>query len=212
MIGFEDTLREMPVIAILRGVRPGEAVSVAGALWTAGIRIVEVPLNSPEPLTSISLLAEAFSGRLIVGAGTVLCPHSVEKIRAAGGRIIVAPNTDAAVIRKALDCELEPIPGFATATEAFAACDAGARYLKLFPAASFGPSYVKALNAVLPEDARIIAVGGVGAPHLASWWDAGAKGFGLGSEIYRPGQSPEETARAGALVVAAVNRLSRRSS
>jgi 2-dehydro-3-deoxyphosphogalactonate aldolase len=209
---FEDCLREMPLIAILRGVRPQEVVAVADVLCAAGIRIVEVPMNSPQPLKSVSLLAEAFAGRLIVGAGTVVKPEWVEEVHAAGGRIIVAPNTDPAVIRKALDCELEPIPGFATATEAFTACDAGARYLKLFPAANFGSSYVKALRAVLPAQACLLAVGGVAAPNLTEWWNAGIAGFGIGSELYRPGQSPEETARAAANLVAAASRLTPRST
>jgi 2-dehydro-3-deoxyphosphogalactonate aldolase len=211
MMRFEDAFRDMPIIAILRGVRPQEVVAIARKLFAAGIRIVEVPLNSPEPLKSISLLAEAFADRLVVGAGTVLDPEAVDTIRGAGGKIIVAPNTEPSVIQKALECEMEPIPGFATATEAFTASRAGARYLKLFPAVNFGPSYVKALNAVLPEPINVIAVGGVTAPQFAEWSQAGAKGFGLGSELYRPGQSPEETARVAAVVVAAVNALSRRS-
>jgi 2-dehydro-3-deoxyphosphogalactonate aldolase len=206
---LDDALRDMPIIAILRGIVPTEVIGIADVLWAAGIRAVEVPMNSPEPLKSVSLLADRFADRLIVGAGTVLKAEWVDDVRAAGGRLIVAPNTEGAVIARARDFDLEPIPGFATATEAFSAIQSGARYLKLFPAANFGPSYVKALNAVLPDRARIIAVGGVGAPNLAEWWGAGIHGFGIGSELYRPRQSPEETARACAVLIAAVNRLTR---
>jgi 2-dehydro-3-deoxyphosphogalactonate aldolase len=206
---LDDALREMPIIAILRGIIPTEVIGIADVLWAAGIRAVEVPMNSPEPLKSVSLLSDAFAGRLIVGAGTVLKPEWIDDIRAAGGQMIVAPNTERAVIERARGLGLEPVPGFATASEAFSAIESSARYLKLFPAANFGPSYVKALNAVLPNRARIIAVGGVGAPNLAEWWDAGVHGFGIGSELYRPRQSPEETARACAVLIAAVNRLTR---
>ena len=206
---LDDALAECPLVAILRGVRPDEVVPIGEALYSSGIRIVEVPMNSPRPLDSVARLARDFSGRMVVGAGTVVKPEWVEDVRAAGGEIIIAPNTDAAVIRRARDSGLEPMPGFATPSEAFVAHQSGARYLKLFPAASLGPAYLKALTAVLPTDTVIIAVGGVTAGNIREWWDAGARAFGIGSEIYRPGQSAEETRHAALAIVAAVSRLPR---
>lgn len=204
---LEDALAELPVMAIIRGVRPDEAVAHVGALFEAGVRAVETPLNSPDPLESIRRVAAEFGARMAVGAGTVLSPDRVDAVKAAGGRLIVSPNTEVSVIRRAVELGLDPAPGFATATEAFAAYGAGARHLKLFPAQTYGPGHLKQLGAVLPPDVVCWAVGGVGAASMADWWAAGARAFGLGGELYRPGQTPDETARKAQAVVAAARRL-----
>jgi 2-dehydro-3-deoxyphosphogalactonate aldolase len=202
-----EALAECPVVAIVRGVRPEEALGHVEALFAAGVRGVEVPLNSPDPLASIRRIVESYGDRMAVGAGTVLSPDRVEAVAEAGGRIIVSPNTDLAVIRCAVELELDPAPGFATATEAFSAYAAGARHLKLFPAVTYGPAHLKQLKAVLPADAIIWAVGGVGPDSMAEWWTAGARAFGLGGELYRAGQSIEDTAAKAAKVVQAVKAL-----
>lgn len=190
---LDEAIAACPVVAIIRGVTPDEAVAVAQALYDGGLRAVEVPLNSPDPLESIRRIAQAFKGRMAVGAGTVLNPDQVDAVRDAGGTIIVSPNTNAAVIRRAVELGLDPAPGFSTPTEAFIAIEAGARRLKLFPAISFGPAHVKQIMAVMPAGVDIWAVGGVGPGNMAEWWAAGARGFGLGSEVYRAGQSATET-------------------
>jgi len=200
---LQEALAECPVVAIVRGIKPDEAVAHAEALFAAGVRGIEVPLNSPEPFESIRRLAEAMAGRMAVGAGTVLRPQDVNAVQEAGGTIIVAPNTNVTVIRRALELDLDPAPGFATATEAFAAYEAGARQLKLFPAATYGLVHLRQLSAVLPPDAVVWAVGGVGAEAMAEWRAAGAGAFGIGGELFRPGQSVEETARKAAKVAAA---------
>lgn len=202
-----EALAQKPVVAILRGVRPDEVLSHAEALYAAGVRAIEVPLNSPDPLESIRRLAEAFAGRVACGAGTVLRPQDVNAVQEAGGTIIVSPNTNAAVIRRAVELDLDPAPGFATATEAFAAHEAGARHLKLFPAATYGPGHLRQLKAVLPADALVWAVGGVGPDAMAEWWAAGARAFGLGGELYRAGQSLEETRAKAARVADAAEKL-----
>jgi len=204
---LDEALQEAPVVAIVRGIRPREILDHAQALYDAGLRGVEVPLNSPEPIESIRRLAEAFGDRMATGGGTVLRASDVERVAAAGGRIIVAPNTAAEVIRRALALGLDPTPGFATASEAFAAMEAGAKHLKLFPAATYGPGHVKQLKAVLPAQVTLWAVGGVGAEDLAAWWAAGARAFGLGGELYRAGQSVAETAEKAGRVMAAVRDL-----
>ena len=204
---LEDALAECPVVAIVRGVRPEEVRAHAKALFDAGVRSVEVPLNSPDPIESIRQLADAWGERMVVGAGTVLSAEQVDAVAGAGGRIIVAPNTEPQVIRRAVALGLDPAPGFATATEAFEALQAGARHLKLFPAVTYGTAHLKQLKAVLPQEAVVWAVGGVGPDTLAEWWSAGARAFGLGGEIYRAGQSPEETADKAARVVAAARVL-----
>ncbi|HET9161429.1 MAG TPA: 2-dehydro-3-deoxy-6-phosphogalactonate aldolase [Caulobacteraceae bacterium] len=190
---LDEALAECPVVAIIRGVTPAEAVAHAEALYAAGIRGVEVPLNSPDPLESIQALSHAFSDRMVVGAGTVLRAEKVSQVAAMGGRIIVSPNVVTSVIGRALSLHLDPAPGFATATEAFVACDAGARHLKLFPAVTYGPAHMRQLKAVLPSEAVVWAVGGVGPKDFADWWAAGARAFGLGGELYRAGQNPEQT-------------------
>jgi 2-dehydro-3-deoxyphosphogalactonate aldolase len=204
---LDEALAACPIVAILRGVRPEEAIATTEALETAGVRAVEAPLNSPEPFDTIALLARTFEGRMAVGAGTVLTPGQVQQVAAAGGSLIVSPNADAAVIARAVALGLDPAPGFATASEAFAALAAGARHLKLFPAATYGPGHLRQLKAVLPPTATVWAVGGVGADDLADWWAAGARGFGIGSEIYRPGQSVGETAAKARRLVEAAHAL-----
>jgi 2-dehydro-3-deoxyphosphogalactonate aldolase len=183
-----------PVVAIIRGVRPDEAEAIGAAIIGAGIRIVEVPLNSPEPLASIERLASRFGDQALIGAGTVLDPDDVKRVARAGGRLIVSPSTDPAVIRQAHDDGLVSCPGFFTPSEAFAALGAGAHGLKLFPAEAASPAVVKAMRAVLPTDVPLIVVGGIKPDTMRPWLDAGANGFGLGGGLYRPGQSPEETA------------------
>jgi 2-dehydro-3-deoxyphosphogalactonate aldolase len=206
MLSFDQAFAEMPLVAILRGVAPDAVVAIAEALHAAGIRIVEVPLNSPQPLDSIARLA-ALADRLVTGAGTVTRVDDVDAVAAAGGQIIVSPNMDAAVIGRALARGAVPLPGVATATEAFAALAAGAGVLKLFPAATYGPAHLKALGAVLPAGAVIVPVGGVGPAQMADWWAAGARGFGLGSDLYRPGMSAAEVGARAAQAVAALRAI-----
>lgn len=205
-LSFAQAFADMPLVAILRGVRPEEVLDHAEALLAAGIRIVEVPLNSPLPFDSISRLA-AMADRMVSGAGTVLTVADAERVVVAGGQIIVSPNTDAEVIRCAVALGAVPLPGIATATEAFAALAAGARVLKLFPAATYGPGHLKALGAVLPADAVLVPVGGVGPAQMADWWAAGARGFGLGSDLYKPGMTPAEVQTRAEAAVAAVRAL-----
>ena len=198
---LDEALAECPVAAILRGVTPEEIEDVAGALHAAGIRVVEIPLNSPRPLESLGRLTAAFGDRMVCGSGTVLTLEEVEAVAAAGGRLAVSPNTQASVIARALELGVEPVPGFATATEAFSALAAGARHLKLFPAATYGPGHLAQLRAVLPASATVWAVGGVGAASVAAWRTAGAAAFGIGSDLYRPGLSAEDVrTRAGAIL------------
>jgi 2-dehydro-3-deoxyphosphogalactonate aldolase len=190
-------------VAILRGVKPDEVVAIAGALVESGIRAIEVPLNSPEPLESIRRLCEAYGDVALCGAGTVLTPQAVDDVAAAGGKLIVTPNTDPDVIARAVALGLTVMPGFATPSEAFAAVKAGARALKLFPAGTFGPGHIKAVKDVLPKDILVYAVGGVGAANLEPWLAAGVAGVGVGGELYRPGYTPEQVGeRATALVAA----------
>ena len=204
---LDAALAECPVVAILRGVRPDEALDHVSELFDAGLRAVEAPLNSPDPLATIGRVAAAWGDRMAVGAGTVLTAQQVDQIAGVGGRIIVSPNVNAAVIRRAVGLGLDPAPGFATATEGFAALEAGARHLKLFPASTYGPGHLKQLKAVLPGEATVWAVGGVGPDTLEAWWSAGARAFGLGGELYRPGQSPAETRDKARRVVDAARRL-----
>jgi 2-dehydro-3-deoxyphosphogalactonate aldolase len=193
----------LPLVAILRGVRPEEVLEVAAALHEAGIGAIEVPLNSPSPLDSISRLAARLGDRCLCGAGTVLSPADVDAVHAAGGRLIVTPNTVPAVIQRAVALGMIMMPGFATATEAFAAVGAGAGMLKLFPAASYGSAHLKALRDVLPGNIAVFAVGGVGAANLAPWRQAGCAGLGVGGDLYRPGHPAGEVHRRALALVAA---------
>ena len=190
---FDRLFGECPLIAILRGVNPQEAEAIGDALVEGGIRIIEVPLNSPDPLDSIKRLSMRLEGRAMIGAGTVLKVDQIGPIRAAGGRLIVSPSTNVDVIAATAAAGLVSCPGYFTPSEAFAALDAGAHALKLFPAEAASPAVVRAQRAVLPRDVRLIVVGGVAPDTMAPWLAAGADGFGLGSGIYRPGQTPAET-------------------
>lgn len=201
---LETWFSTMPVIAILRGVRPEEVVEIGEALYRAGIGIIEVPLNSPEPLVSINNLAQALGDRCVIGAGTVLTEADVVAVAAAGGEIIVSPNTNIEVIKQSLELGLVPMPGWATVTEAFLAYQTGARYLKLFPAATYGPGHIKASRAVLPDQCKLLAVGGVGADMAEQWLGAGIHGFGVGSELYKPGDSAEQVYESARAVVEAI--------
>jgi 2-dehydro-3-deoxyphosphogalactonate aldolase len=180
-------LARCPLVAILRGVQPSEAESICSALERAGICIVEVPLNSPRPLESISILARNFGSRLLIGAGTLTAPSQVAEVAAAGGRLIVTPHADTAIVRAAKKAGLFAAPGFFNPTEAFALLEAGADALKLFPAEVLGPPMLKAMLAVLPKSAIVVPVGGVDATQVAPWMSAGALGLGVGSSIYKPG-------------------------
>lgn len=190
---FETLLAECPLVAILRGITPDEAESIGDALVEGGIRIIEVPLNSPSPLDSIARLSARFAGRALIGAGTVLQPAQVDAVRGAGARLVVSPSTNRAVIAATVAAGMVSCPGYFTPSEAFEALDSGAHALKLFPAEAASPAVLKAQRAVLPRDARVLVVGGVGPDSMAPWLAAGADGFGLGSGLYRPGQSAEMT-------------------
>ena len=196
-------LQVYPLIAILRGVVPDEVLGVADVLLAAGFRAIEVPLNSPQPFLSIERLANHVTGDVAIGAGTVLTPDQVDAAAAAGSGLILAPNCNADVIRRTVERGLYSMPGVATPTEAFAALDAGAHALKLFPADVLGTASVKAWRAVLPTGVGLFAVGGIGADNLPSFRDAGAQGAGLGSSLYEPGIPLDELgARAQRLVAA----------
>ena len=182
------------LIAILRGIQPSEAVATAHALYDAGFRVIEVPMNSPEPLDSIARIRQAMPADCMVGAGTVLSPEVVEQVKAAGGDIIVMPHADTAVIRHAKQLGMACVPGVATVTEAFAALAAGADALKMFPAEQLGTAVMKAWRSVLPKGVALFPVGGVTPDNMGPFVQAGAAGFGLGSALYRPGQSVADTA------------------
>lgn len=186
-------LDQCPLVAIIRGVTPGEAVAIGEALHEGGIRIIEVPLNSPDPLSSIELLAKRFGDEVLVGAGTVLDPSDVGQVWDAGGRIIVSPDTNVDVIAATAAIGLVASPGYSTPSEAFAALRAGATALKLFPAEAATPAVLKAQLAVLPKDIPILPVGGIKPDNMRPWLNAGAIGFGLGGGLYKPGQSAPET-------------------
>lgn len=202
MMSLDDHLARgaAPIVAILRGVRPDEVVAIGRGLVDAGITLIEVPLNSPEPLASIERLATEFGDQALVGGGTVLDAASVDAVTKAGGRLIVSPNTDPEVIARTTVLGLDGLPGFATPTEAFAALRAGARRLKLFPGSTLGPGHLRAIREVLPSGTGLWAVGGAGAETLSEWLKAGAEGIGVGGSLYRPGdEAPVIAERAAAL-------------
>lgn len=186
-----QAMAQLPLIAILRGLTPTEAPAVGEALVSSGFTLIEVPLNSPQPLQSIAALTQLFPN-VLIGAGTVLHAQQVKEVHAAGGRLVVAPNFNPAVVAQALALNMVVLPGVATPSEAFAALDAGAHGLKLFPAEMISPPTVKALRAVLPAQAALMPVGGITPDNMAAYLAAGATGFGLGSALYAPGRSAEQ--------------------
>jgi len=194
-------LHTLPLIAILRGLAPGEAPAIGQVLVDAGFCLLEVPLNSPQPLDSIACLAQAHAGAL-VGAGTVLTPAQVRDVFAAGGQLVVSPNFDADVVRTAVQLGMACLPGIATPTEAFGALAAGAHGLKLFPAEAASPAVLKAMLAVLPAGTRVLPVGGITPQTMGPWHAAGAAGFGIGSALYKPGKSAAAVAEDAAGFVA----------
>lgn len=188
---FETALNQLPLIAILRGLQAHEALAMGEALSSTGWALIEVPLNSPDPLTSIATLASSLP-QALVGAGTVLTPADVRNVHAAGGQLIVSPNFNPSVVREAVRLGLVCLPGIMTATEAFAALEAGATGLKLFPSEMISPAVVRALRAVLPVDTRLLPVGGITPENMHSYLVAGASGFGIGSALYKSGMTTNQ--------------------
>jgi 2-dehydro-3-deoxyphosphogalactonate aldolase len=200
---FDSAFARCPLIAILRGVAPHEVEGIGDALVDAGFTLIEVPMNSPDPLDSIARLARRFEGRAVIGAGTVLTEGQVEQVRAVGGTMIISPNANTRVIAAAAEAGMVSLPGVVTPTEAFAAIEAGATALKLFPAEGSSPAILKAMRAVLPRDMRLLPVGGIAPDTMGPWREAGAAGFGLGSALYKPGLTAAEVGtRARAFVSA----------
>ena len=203
---FRRYFAECPLVAIIRGVTPADAEAVASALYEGGIRIIEVPLNSPQPLESIRIIAKTCGERALVGAGTVLDAADVARVRDAGGRLIVSPNTNVAVIEATVAAGMVSSPGYFTPSEALEAIHAGAHTIKLFPAEAASPKVVKAQKAVLPKDVPLIVVGGVTPEAIPDWLGGGADGFGLGGGLYKPGQDAQTTLEKARAYVAAVRR------
>jgi 2-dehydro-3-deoxyphosphogalactonate aldolase len=210
MISLAEAMARCPLVAILRGIRPDEAEAIGDILVAAGFTILEVPLNSPQPLDSIRRLSRRFGGRALVGAGTVIDPAQVAEIAEAGGRLIVMPHGDVDIVRAAKQADLAAMPGFATPTEAFACLSAGADALKMFPAETLPPAALKAMRAVLPPEVPILPVGGITPERMAGYWDAGAAGFGLGSALYKPDAEHEEVGNLAQRFITALHKLARR--
>ncbi len=204
---FNDAFAAMPLVAILRGLTPETADDIGDVLVEAGFTLIEVPLNSPCPLESIARLAKRLEGRALVGAGTVLDVAAVEAVAEVGGTLIVSPNTNTAVISAAAAHGLIAVPGFQTPSEAFAALEAGARALKLFPAEAASPAVLKAIRTVLPTGTAVLPVGGISPTTMAPWHAVGAAGFGIGSALYSPGITPEALAERAAAFIAAYKAL-----
>ncbi|WP_426159627.1 2-dehydro-3-deoxy-6-phosphogalactonate aldolase [Pseudomonas sp. TSRC2-2] len=204
---LKQALAQNGLIAILRGLQPQEAAAVGEVLYCAGFRVIEVPLNSPSPYESIRILRDALPADCLIGAGTVLSPEQVEQVKAAGGQVIVMPHSDAKVLRAAKAAGLYLSPGVATPTEAFAALAEGADILKLFPAEQMSPAVVKAWLAVLPTGTVLAPVGGITPDNMQAFIDAGVKGFGLGSGLFKPGMTPEQMAVNAKAYVAAWKAL-----
>jgi len=203
MSTFNDALNQCPLVAILRGIEPSEVAEVGAVLVGAGFTLIEVPLNSPDPLRSISILAGEFGDQAMIGAGTVLTTDQVAGVELAGGQMIISPNADPDVVSETKRRGLISIPGIATPTEAFRVLAAGADALKLFPAEALAPSVLKAMRAVLPDEVPVLPVGGIGANNMDGYLAAGAFGFGLGSSLYRPGKSIAAIARDAEDIIAA---------
>ena len=204
---LQKAMAALPLVAILRGLEPVEALAIGEVLVEAGFRIIEVPLNSPLPFQSIEALARRFGGDCIIGAGTVLDPAAVARLEAAGGELVVMPHGDPAVIKAAKAMGLACVPGVATPTEAFAALAAGADALKLFPAEILPPAAVKAMLAVLPKGTALLPVGGIEPATMAAYIAAGAKGFGLGSALFKPGMTATDVGERAAMFVRAFQEL-----
>ena len=200
-------LDPLPLVAVLRGITPEEIPDVAGALADAGFRVLEVPLNSPRAFESIRRLADGWGARCLVGAGTVVAVDDVARVQDAGGRVIVMPHSDTAVVRAAKARQMLCVPGVATPTEAFAALAAGADGLKMFPAEALPPAALRAWRAVLPPATLVFAVGGMKPDNLQPYWEAGASGFGTGSNLYKPGVAPASVRAVAAAYAAAVRAL-----
>ncbi|WP_282167603.1 2-dehydro-3-deoxy-6-phosphogalactonate aldolase [Shewanella japonica] len=192
-ISLTDALKELPLVAILRGVTPEEVIAIADVLVAAGYRVIEVPLNSPNPYESIKRLSEKYGDSVVIGAGTVVSKEQVDLVKEAGGRIIISPHADIDIIQYSKKLSLYSVPGFLNPTEAYAAINAGADSLKLFPADTVGPKGLKAMSVVLPKEMPILPVGGVSPSTMKAFLDAGASGFGLGSGLYKAGMSVEQT-------------------
>jgi 2-dehydro-3-deoxyphosphogalactonate aldolase len=201
---LRQALKQCPIVAILRGVKPDEIVAIGDALVEAGITIIEVPLNSPQPFDSIVRLSARHGGRTLIGAGTVLDPADVTLVKDAGGQLVVAPNFDADVVRAAKAAGVAALPGVMTPSEGFAALKAGADGLKLFPSEIIPPVAFKAWRAVFEPDTLMFAVGGVGVDNIRSYAEAGASGYGIGSALYKPERPVEEIGRLAKAMVAAV--------
>lgn len=191
---LKQAMAQNGLIAILRGLRPEESVAIGEALYDAGFRIIEVPLNSPQPFDSIRLLRNSLPADCLIGAGTVLSAEQVQQVKAAGGQLIVMPHSDPVVLKAAKEADLYLAPGVVTPTEAFAALAAGADVLKLFPAESLTPAVVKALLAVLPKGTALVPVGGISPDNMQPFLDAGVAGFGLGSGLFKPGMTVQQVA------------------
>ncbi len=203
----QKLLTACPLVAILRGIRPDEVEAVGDALVAAGLRIIEVPLNSPDPFDSIARLARRVGDSVLIGAGTVMRPADVDRVADAGGRLIVTPHADPALVRAAKAHGMVAMPGFFTPAEAFALLDAGADALKLFPAEGGNPAMLRALRAVLPIGTMVLPVGGMDAGSMGAWRNAGATGFGIGSAIYRPGDTATTVAAKASTLLAALSKV-----
>lgn len=206
LAAFDAAFASCPLIAILRGVRPDEVVAIGEELVAAGFTLIEVPMNSPDPLDSVTRLVDALGSRAMIGVGTVLTVDQVAAMRDAGGRMVISPNTNIDVIRASAAAGLVSLPGIATPSEALAALDAGATALKLFPAEAASPTILKAMRAILPSDLRVLPVGGIVPEGMAPWRQAGAAGFGLGSALYKPGMTAGEVGTRARAFVTALER------
>jgi 2-dehydro-3-deoxyphosphogalactonate aldolase len=209
-INLRSFLRPLPLIAVLRGITPAEIDAVGAALIDNGFRIVEVPLNSPEPFDSIARLEQRFGERCLTGAGTVIKVTDVARVAAAGGKLIVMPHGDVEIVREAKRLGMLCVPGVATPTEAFAALDAGADGLKMFPAEQLSPAALKAWRAVLPKDTLVFPVGGIRPDNMTAYWEVGANGFGTGSNLYAPGATADAVREAAARYAAGFASLNPR--